>query len=252
MNTIAFAGTTISGTTYYTEFFKHQTIPVRDLELINKPNSDGKILVSNYFREKRILLKGRLVGSSASDLQTKIDTMKALFSTVNGNLDITPNGGTLRRYVATCLNLDFNQEYYNIDNIPWEAEFIVPSGYGKATTETEVDKHAITSSPYAFYLTTTGSRGPLPTITITKNSGTITKVKFQNVGQYIEITNDLAHPIIIDSENMTVRANAIDLDFSGVIPDWYQGTNENYITLTITAGGAFNVDLDIDYYPLYL
>jgi len=85
-----------------------------------------------------------------------------------------------------------------------------------------------------------------------KNTGTITKVKFQNVGNYIEITNDLSHPIIIDTENMTVRANAIDLDFDGSFPDWYTGTDENYITLTITAAGAFNVDLDIDYYPLYL
>jgi phage-related protein len=252
MITIEYDGTTISGATYCTEFVKHQTAPDRELEMRKLPNRSGELMLSNHYRSKRILLKGNLIGSSPSDLQTKVDTFKELFSKASGNLDITPDGGDERRYVATCLRHTFNQESYNVNYIPWEAEFIVPAGYGKSTTKTEVDKHAITSSPYSFYLTITGSRGCLPTITITKNSGTITKVKFQNVGNYIEIENDLAHPIIIDSEDMTVQANTTDLDYSGSIPDWYTGTNENYITLTITAGGAFNVDLDIDYYPLYL
>ena len=249
---LKFDNTTISNTTYFLEYSKHQTAPERDLELVKLPNRSGEVLISDNFRSKRILLKGAIVGTSPSDLQTKVDIFKELFSREAKNLDITPDSGLKRRYIATCLRHSFDQESYNVTHIPWEAEFIVPAGYGKSTSETNVNKHAITTTPYQFYLTIVGSRGCLPTITITKNTGTITKVKFQNVGDYIEITNNLSYPIIIDTENMTVRANAIDLDFDGSFPDWYTGTDENYITLTITAAGAFNVDLDIDYYPLYL
>ena len=254
---LKFDNTTISNTTYFLEYSKHQTAPERDLELVKLPNRSGEVLISDNFRSKRILLKGAIVGTSPSDLQTKVDIFKELFSREAKNLDITPDGGLKRRYVATCLRHSFDQEAYNVTHIPWEAEFIVPSGEGKATSSLTYSDDDITSSPHtdAIGLILAGSKGPKPVITITiDNETTMTKLRFKNntTDQYIEITRAFADAevLVIDCENMTCQVDGTDVDFDGVFPEFDLGTNS--YTLTTTDGGAFNIDLDVAYYLTYL
>jgi len=254
---LKFDNTTISNTTYFLEYSKHQTAPERDLELVKLPNRSGEVLISNNFRSKRILLKGVIVGSSPADLQTKVDTFKELFSRQDKNLDITPDGGLKRRYVAICLSHMFDQESYNVTHIPWEAEFIVPSGEGKATSSITYSDDDITSSPHtdAIGLILAGSKAPKPVIVITiDNETTMTKLRFKNntTDQYIEITRAFADAevLTIDCDNMTCQVGGVDVDFDGVFPEFDLGTNS--YTLTTTDAGAFNIDLDVVYYLTYL
>ncbi len=254
---LKFDNTTISNTTYFLEYSKHQTAPDRDLELVRLPNRSGEVLISNNFRSKRILLRGVILGTSPSDLQSKVDTFKELFSREAKNLDITPDGGSIRRYIATCSSHTFDQESYNVTHMPWEAEFIVPSGEGKATSSTTYSDDDITSSPHTddIGLILAGSKKPQPVIVMTIDSETnMTKLKFTNntTDQYIEVTRAFANAevLTIDCENMTCQVGGVDVDFDGVFPKFDIGTNS--YTLTTTDTGAFNIDLDVTYYLTYL
>ena len=44
---LKFDNTTISNTTYFLEYSKHQTAPERDLELVKLPNRSGEVLISD-------------------------------------------------------------------------------------------------------------------------------------------------------------------------------------------------------------
>lgn len=255
MFSVTFDSTELVSSTYHLQYAKHQPVPDREIVMERLSNRDGEVIISNYYRSKRILVKGTIVGSSASDLQTKVDTFKELFSREAKNLDITPTGGSARRYVATCAKHSLNQDYYNITFLPWEAEFIVPLGYGKATSLTNHSLDNITTTPKTGSVTITGSRGCKPTITLTiVNETTMTVLKFHNTttGQYIQITRAFADAevITIDCEAMTCKVGATAVDFTGVFPDFDFGVNA--YTITTTDGGAFDIDLDIDYYSLYL
>lgn len=255
MFSVTFNSIELVNSTYHLQYAKHQPVPDREIVMERLSNRDGEVIISNYYRSKRILVRGTIVGTSASDLQTKVDVFKELFSREAKDLDITPTGGSARRYVATCARHSLDQDYYNITFLPWEAEFIVPLGYGKSTSPTNHSDDNITSSPHASSVTVTGSKGCKPIITLTiVNESTMTVLKFENTttGQYIQITRAFADAevITIDCEAMTCKVGATAVDFTGVFPDFDVGANG--YTITVTDGGAFDIDLDIDYYSLYL
>lgn len=257
MFSVQFDSVELVNSTYHLQYAKHQPVPDREIFIERLSFRDGEVIISNYYRSKRILVKGTIVGSSASDLQTKVDTFKELFSREAKNLDITPTGGSARRYVATCARHSLDQDYYNITFLPWEAEFIVPLGYGKATSSTNHSDDNITSSPHTSSFTVTGSKGCKPIITITiTNETSMTVLKFENTttSQYIQVTPSGgfadADVLVIDCELMTCKINGTSVDFAGVFPDFNVGSNGYKIT--VTDGGAFDISLDIDYYSLYL
>jgi len=260
MLSVKFDNNELGNATYCLEYCKHQSAPDREIELQNLPDRDGEIRLSTHFRSKRIRLKGVLVGTSPSDLQSKVDTFKALFNNdhIVGNLDITPSSGTLRRYEAICAYHYFNQESYNVNYVPWEIEFIVPDGYGYSTSAETIELDGLEGNGdnqkiYDDTQTIVGSRGCLPTITITKQAGTVSAVSIYitNAYNYIYVANNLANPIIIDCDEMTCQSDETDLDFDGIFPDFYTGTDANEIQI-YASGVNFTVDVDIAYYPLYL
>lgn len=257
MFSVQFDLTELVNSTYHLQYAKHQQAPNREMIIDRLGNRDGEVIISNYYRRKRITVKGTLVGSSASDLQNKVDTFKELFSREAKNLDITPTGGITRRYVATCDRHTLDQDHYNITFLPWTAEFIVPLGYGKSTSLTNHSDDDITASPHTSSFSVTGSRGCLPVITLTVDSETsMTAIKFENTttDQYITVTPSGGYTnsdvLEIDCENMTCKLNGTSIDFVGVFPSFDVGSNSYKIT--VTDGGAFNISLDIDYNSLYL
>ena len=255
MFSVTFDSVELVNSTYHLQYAKHQPVPDREIMMERLSFRDGEVIISNYYRSKRIVVKGTIIGTSASDLQTKVDAFKEILSREAKNLDITPTSGSARRYVATCARHSLDQDYYNITFLPWEAEFIVPLGYGKATSSTNHSDNDITSSPRTSSVTITGSKGCKPIITMTiTNETSMTVLKFENTttSQYIEITRAFADAevIAIDCELMTCKVDGTAVDFAGVFPNFNVGANSYKIT--VTDGGAFDVDLDIDYYPLYL
>jgi len=103
MASIKFDGTEILDTTHVPRFMKHESAPLRSIQLLDLTRDDGQVVVSIKYAQKTIKLQGVLTGSSQADLESKIDTFKELFSRQAKNLVVDWNG-TTRTYVATCMN----------------------------------------------------------------------------------------------------------------------------------------------------
>ena len=130
--TITFDSVDITTAPYVPRFIKHETVPERILSLMSLAREDGSVIIAEKYGVKHILLQGIIYGSTQSDLETKIDIFKELFSREAKDLDISWEAGT-RRYVATCVSHKFNRDYFNISMCPWTVDFIVPEGVGKDT-----------------------------------------------------------------------------------------------------------------------
>ncbi|MHA1225118.1 MAG: choice-of-anchor R domain-containing protein [Candidatus Hodarchaeales archaeon] len=134
MPSVTFDGTEIVNTTYVPRFVKHESMPERALTLLELAREDGAVLVAEKYRTKRIIIAGNIKASSQSSLESSIDDFKELFSRVNKDLVISWAGGS-RTYKATCIKHNFNRDYMHLLFAPWTAEFIVPSGIGKGSTQ---------------------------------------------------------------------------------------------------------------------
>jgi len=189
---IQYNSTELENATYNAEFVKHESTPNRELNIIPHIKQTGGILVNERFPYKTIPLRGYIVGSSQSDLDSKIDTLKNLFNTSEKNLDVSWAGGT-RRYVATPRNFICDRNHYNVSSVNFSVDFVVPSGVGKATSLTPViNALSVTSTPYTNTTMnlSSGSSRIRPLITITTNSGTIHGYKVTNTitGDYFILT----------------------------------------------------------------
>lgn len=181
---VKFDSTEIATTVYNPQFVKHESAPERELDTFKLSRDDGSILVASVYGTKTISLRGVLVGSSQSDLETKIDAFKELFSRPEKNLDIDWEGNT-RRYVATCKAMDFDRDHFHIRFVPWTAEFLIVSGEGKATSSTTASFVTSSGNPITEQFTLAGSKAPKPIITIEGDAPSA----FDAAVSGIEITN---------------------------------------------------------------
>ena len=157
---IKFDGVEILTTTYIPRYVKHESAPERELTLLNLAREDGSVLVTEKYGTKTITLIGYLVGSSKSDLETKIDSFKELFSRKEKNLDIDWEAGT-RRYVATCIRHNFDRDHFHLLFVPWTAEFVIAGGIGQDISLTVPinDVFYEVTTPISDNFTMVGSKG---------------------------------------------------------------------------------------------
>jgi len=244
MSSVKFDNTEIVTATYVPRFFKHESTPLRDLALLELARADGAVLISERYGVKRIMVAGHIKASTASSMETAIDTFKELFSRKEKNLDIEWAGGT-RRYVATCEKHEFDRDYMNINFCPWTAEFIVPTGIGKDISETHlVNNQSFTAVSYTNAMTFAGSAPPKPRIRI--KSGTTTSnpkgISIENTDTEEKIVLTRAAGFTageyfeIDSDLKTTKYNDVAIGFHGVFPTWEIGS-ENY---KIEVGGIID------------
>jgi hypothetical protein len=204
---------------------------------------DGEVIIDDTMSVKYIDISGVLVGSSASDLDGKIDAFKELIARKDKNLDITWAGGT-RRYVCRSVKHEFNRDFYNTYHVPYSIRFLVPTGYGVNTSETTIlNKTGITATTDTEVLTFAGSYSPKPkhTITITtRGNADIIKLENTDTGDYMEI--DLGENsatgiwdgdyIVVNEEDLTVKKNGMTImDYRGKFPSTVIGVNNLKMTI---------------------
>lgn len=236
-----------------TRSIHHKHYPSRVIDIESNIRVADFRFISSYWDKKIVTVKGSIVADSANTLRTVIDEMKNNLQGQEKNLDID-YGDRVIRYTATVISLEIPDDFYYISLVPFTIEFLCQP-YGKSTISINSSLDDITTSPKAHSITITGSSDPLPTITLTiDNETSMTAIQFKNTGtnDIITITRAFADAevLVIDCENQTVQVDGSNVDFDGVFPRFSTGSNSCLIT--ITDGGAFNVDLDIDYYPHYL
>lgn len=232
---IIYNSTELENTTYNAEFVKHESTPERELNIIPYIKQTGGILVNQRFPYKTIPLRGYIVGSSQSDLDGKIDTLKKLFNTSEKNLDVSWAGGT-RRYVATPRNFMCDRNHYNVSSVNFSVDFVIPSGVGKATSViSTISSLNITATPYTNTAVdfSSGSSKIFPyKIQLAKQSGTIRGFKFQNTktGDYFIVTRSAGIS--------TVEINSQDKSVTG--------TYDNFIGDFVSFEPTASEDIQID------
>ncbi|MEK7992886.1 MAG: choice-of-anchor R domain-containing protein [Planctomycetota bacterium] len=254
MASIKFDNTEILSTTYMPQFGKHESAPDRTLMSMPLAREDGEVLIYERYGKKIIPLRGVLVGSSQSDLETKIDAFKELFGRVEKNLDFSWEAGT-RRYVATCSRHNFDRDFFHLSVVPWTAEFTVSTGEGSDTGTTTAVSETVNFVPPSdattglSTVTFAGSKAPRPSIALSNLdfSTFIKGLEYKNTdtGERLVVTypgnwgdNRTA---TIDCDAKTVTGDAVDgvtkaLNFYGMFPKFKVGANN----IQITCGGIVN------------
>jgi hypothetical protein len=230
MASIKFDTVELVNTTYIPRFVKHESSPEREMVLLPITRQNGSVRVSSRYATKIITVKGIISGTSQADCESKIDIFKELFSRLDKNLDIDWNGST-RRYVATCQRHEFDRDHFNLLYVPWTAEFVVPAGIGKDTTETSLyDTAAITATSTSIVLTFTGSAPSKPIFTIdmtTVGSAQVVELLNFDTGEYMKIDGPFTNgdQIIVNCLTLAVTKNGTAYPFRGVFPNFIIGAN---------------------------
>lgn len=235
---IQYDSTELLGATYIPRYVHHESSPDRIINSIKLARQDGEVIIDDTMAIKYIDIVGVLVGTSASDLETKIDAFKELIARKDKNLDISWAGGT-RRYVCRSVEHKFNRDFFNTYHVPYSVRFFVPTGYGKDTSETTALNHsAITATTDTESITFAGSYKPKARhkITITtRGNADVVRVENVTTGDYMDVDLDGfadGDYFEIDEENQTVKKNGTtNLDYRGKFPSAIIGVNSLKITI---------------------
>jgi len=251
--TISFNSFSLQDTNYKTSEINHVSPPERVVDRLKLARAHGEAIVSDWYDTRKIIVSGSVLGSTASDLQSKLDAMLKALGEPEANLDIE-YGAATRRYVATLERADIPKKSYNSKFVEFKLTFECSDPFGYATSASTLSEAAITTSPNTWSETISGSAPPLPVITITLNSATdVTIIRFKNSTTDDEIivgaTYITGDELEIDTANKTVKLNGTEIDYIGVFPSFDVGSNSLRLEVTAT---AFNADVDIVYTPTYL
>lgn len=235
----------LNNSTYNVNKITDDTTAEREINYLKTDGIDGVVIIDDRFDVKFIDIKGVLVGSSPADLQSKIDTLNELFSRKDVNLDITPDGGSARRYVVRLISaVEYSREHYHNDFVPFRARFLVPTGIGKDTSSTNaltVSNITTERSP-----SPTGSHVPdfdgsaKPKAQITLRLDTIGKADLLTLTDddtsktiKIEVDDNFSNgdEIVIDVEQQTVENNDVEIPFRGELPDYDLGENNIHLDI---------------------
>lgn len=238
---IVFNGYSLQNANIVTSQALYDQTPTRELPTNKIPRNDGEFIIGDFWRAKVITLRGTVRGSSAADLNSRIDAMKKALAVRGANLDIKIDG-TIRRFKATMIGSEnlFSRRNYHNTFIPYEAQFLCVVPWGQATTYTEslfTDKTGISSTEF---VNNAGTIHAAPVISLnfsTASSITAVSVTNDTTGETISATVSLsaADIIVFDSENFTVKKNGTAIDYSGSFPKLATGSNSFTITLTGTS-----------------
>ena len=249
---ISFNGNNLESSYLIINKLNKSDAPERELYSEALSFQDGFEIIRGYWRSRKIVIGGMMDATSASHLGTLLDSLKENLSGINKNLDVD-YGGSTRRYKGTLAGLSAPEEFYNITHLPYTAEFLCqPFGYGTSTVS--ITASDVTASSHTETFTVTGTYKPLPTITITftaesgASSVTITQMDTgdQTLIEQAFTANDV---LIINTETQKVTLNAVNIDFTGPIPEFATGSNSLNIAVSST---SHTYDLDVEYTPRYL
>lgn len=252
---ITFNNFSLQDSTYRTENITYRHLANKKIDSKPEPRRGGFDIIDTLYTQKEIKINGWILSDSKANLRTAIDNLKKALISEEKNLDIG-YGDDIIRYKATVSGIEVNEEHHHITRVPFQISFLsLPWGTDSNSTE---DNETISSSPHISSIVIPGSYGPFPTIRWTV-SGTpsveITVIKFENTttDDFIEVSGlNLGTDgdyLEIDIDNMTVKENTTDKDFTGVFPSFTTSTNDYEVTIT---GTGYTLNQKITYYPTYL
>jgi len=244
MFSVKYDSTELVNSTYNLQYARDNSAPPREFTLVPFASEDGSIIVYDRYGVKHIKVKGFISAATPAALQTAVDSFKELFSRRDKNLDITPDGGTLRRYVANCASHTLIGDYYNLTFLPYEADFIIKEAVGKSTAYTTIIDATMTAFYSTSHILSIGSapeQKPKFTFTFT-TPASITGVELGTVSTTYDIDTSMivtgafasSKILEIDCDAKTVKYDGDSIDYYGTFPRAVLGSDG--ITFTLRFG----------------
>lgn len=254
-----FNGFSLSDDNFITERIVFKGFADRSVVRANVNRREGIKVLATEFGEKEITVEGRVVASSAGQLQTLLDDMKEALTGVEGDLIIESG----RTWLGTVLNLVIPDEHYNQSTTRFEATFICTNPFavgGNLSAITPVQSGIFTYSGTVVISGTTFAR---PTVVYTPAGAALgnTNIKTMNIyhvqtGQTVTISGfgtsqglSYANSVNVNYDDFRTLEGANEIDNSGGFSRWQPGTNN----FTVTVSGRFpGGSVTVSYQPRYL
>ncbi len=252
---ISFNNYGFQNTNLRTRFVKISA-PLLDLQKRAYPRAQGAYAETAYWRETHIILRGTVKGTSRTDMESRMDTMRQNLSVFGGILKIPWAGGS-RYYECYAIGLDKmfqERDHFHMTMCPFEVELVALQPFGRDQNRTPTDvPTAVTVSPTTMQFTNSGTAeaDSLAYLTIV-TAGTLSQIVWENTsnGDKVTISGSFSNgdQIVIDGENKAVTKNGTAIDYTGVLPKIIAGSNSFKITLT---GSGFSISVTEIHYNRY-
>lgn len=211
----------------------------RDINSVKTNGVDGIVILDDRFESKTIRVSGVIYNTTPALLQASIDSFNELCARKDKNLDITPDGGSARRYIVRMIGgVKYDRQHYNNLFVTYSVNFLVVEGIGRATaSENVLTVNNITTerSPTptgSHTVALAGSAKPKPTISFhidTKAKADLLTLTNDSKSQAMKIEMDSSFvagdDIVIDTESQIVTKEGVQISFKGVMPDFEIGNN---------------------------
>lgn len=204
-----------NGSTIRVTSSNHDDVGTIDYSTYKTPLEDGGGVLGKYYRTKTINIWLSIKGETKEELNNLIDEIKYRTSKTEWILRIEING-ELRERTATCINLKFNREYYNIN---WcgkvDLTFSCVNPHSKYETPIIEDFIGQTGT-YTKGVLYDGRAESFPTLHITIDSGTAEWISFSLNGYTLEVEQNLSawDIIVFDGEKKSVKLNWIEVEYT--------------------------------------
>lgn len=232
---------------------QYQTI-AKDLSITRISTTDINKFIESYVSNKQITYTGYIKGTSASNAESLLDTLKqnVLLNQV-ANLDIDYSGGT-RRYKAVCQSVDITEETPALDVKNISIVFTTIEPLGMDTYTNSINYLTETANSINKNITFSGTYYTLPTYRVTVSSEsnlTLLSIKSLQTNQEIIVQKNynVSDIIEVNTREKTVKYNGADSDFEGIFPLVIQGNND--LTFGATSS-SHSLNINIDYISRYL
>src|SRR5690242_10131126 len=118
-----------------TNKIQHTDLPEKEIALIALANNNGSVIPYSQYTRKKVTISGAIRGSSAADLDDRIDQFKAYFNGRDKNLD-TVYAGATRRYTATANAIAVEVISVKGFIATFNVEFVCSLPFGRSTSTT--------------------------------------------------------------------------------------------------------------------
>jgi len=231
---------------------QYQTLN-KDLSITRIATTDMNKFIESYVANKTITYTGYIKGTSASDAESKLDTLKQNILLNNvANLDIGYAGGT-RRYKAVTQSVEVTDETAGLDVKNITIVFATIEPLGLDTSNQTINYLAETGTPTKT-ITFSGTYYALPTYTLTVSSeNLLTGINIKSVETNQEIiiqqNYNAGDIVVVNTRDKIVTYNGTPIDYFGIFPLVKQGQNDLLFTPT---SSSHSININITYTPRYL
>lgn len=256
---MTFDGFSLQDSNYIISDVVYRTIPERDVVMDPIARRPGTKLTSSEFGTRTITMRGYVLGSDSSNLQSLIDNLHTNVTRKKGGTLIIETG---RSITALVRSIAVEDPHYTQSFVPIEIQFVCPNPFFYGAEQSL--SWTIASGTASQQMTTTisGSVFAEPTISFTSNGSTGQttlsgiKVLYDSTGETTTwsgtgATTTLAYgsAVAFNYAEQIITEDSVETEPAGVFPRWEPGSTTFTTTFSGTTQGG---TLKIAYQPRYL